>query len=286
MGFRSGSRSSNDGSRQFLVSTKVPGYSPLSRQPSDSGPIERGVVHQVVVAQPFEPAERSVGHLEFHGVVEPGPTTEELDLRVTEWVIGKAQTRRGLVQEAPLEDRSGKLRKIAEGGDLFVLEAKSEVQGERTVDGPGILEEKGMAVRNDVRHDAERRAQLVITARIVTDAVRTRAGAGPDVPVHGVVGAGVVVQDVVELVGVVDVVGEPIELPADAHLMLLACQGGQITPTQRYQPVAKVVTAFDRPCIPADCVATRSHTPGMLPHRALSGGRRNGLGARGTFTTD
>ena len=53
-----------------------------------------------------------------------------------------------------------------------------------------------------------------------------------------------------------------------------------------YQPVAKVVTAFDRPCIPADYVATRSHTPGMLPHRALSGGRRNGLGARGTFTTD
>ena len=53
-----------------------------------------------------------------------------------------------------------------------------------------------------------------------------------------------------------------------------------------YQPVAKVVTAFDRPCIPADCVAIRSHTPGMLPHRALSGGRRNGLGARGTFTTD
>ena len=53
-----------------------------------------------------------------------------------------------------------------------------------------------------------------------------------------------------------------------------------------YQPVAKVITAFDRPCIPADGVAIRSHTPGMLPNRALSGGRRNGLGARGTFTTD
>ena len=51
------------------------------------------------------------------------------------------------------------------------------------------------------------------------------------------------------------------------------------------QPVAKVVTAFDRPCVPADCVAIGSHTPGMLPHRALSGGRRNGLGARETFTT-
>ena len=33
---------------------------------------------------------------------------------------------------------------------------------------------------------------------------------------------------------------------------------------EAYQPVAKVATAFDRPCIPADCVATRSHTPGML----------------------
>ena len=52
-----------------------------------------------------------------------------------------------------------------------------------------------------------------------------------------------------------------------------------------YQPVAKVVTAFDRPCIPADRVAIRSHMSNMLPHRALSGGRRNGLGVRGTFTT-
>ena len=57
------------------------------------------------------------------------------------------------------------------------------------------------------------------------------------------------------------------------------------TSSSAQQPVAKVVTAFDRPCIPADCVAIGSHTPRMLPHRALSGGRRNGLGARGTFTT-
>ncbi len=33
-------------------------------------------------------------------------------------------------------------------------------------------------------------------------------------------------------------------------------------------------------------VAIRAHTPGMHPNRALSGGRRNGLGARGTFVTD
>ena len=56
-----------------------------------------------------------------------------------------------------------------------------------------------------------------------------------------------------------------------------------------YQPVAKVVTAFDRPCIPADGVAIREGDhkgrPYMHPNRALSGGRRNGLGARGTFAT-
>ena len=60
--------------------------------------------------------------------------------------------------------------------------------------------------------------------------------------------------------------------------------GVGVEPAQ--QPVAKVITAFDRPCIPADGVAIRAHTPGMHPNRALSGGRRNGLGARGTFTTD
>ena len=57
-----------------------------------------------------------------------------------------------------------------------------------------------------------------------------------------------------------------------------------------YQPVAKVVAAFDRPCIPADCVAIREGDhkgrPYMHPNRALSGGRRNGLDARETFTTD
>ena len=52
-----------------------------------------------------------------------------------------------------------------------------------------------------------------------------------------------------------------------------------------YELVAEVVAAFDRPCIPADCVAMGAHTPGMLPTRALSGGRRNGLDAHGTFTT-
>ena len=58
---------------------------------------------------------------------------------------------------------------------------------------------------------------------------------------------------------------------------------------QSYQPVAKVVAAFDRPCIPADCVAIREGDhkgrPYMHPNRALSGGRRNGLDARETFTT-
>ena len=64
--------------------------------------------------------------------------------------------------------------------------------------------------------------------------------------------------------------------------------GGSLARNSRarsYQPVVKVVTAFDRSCIPADCVAMGSHTPGIHPKRAFPGGRRNGLGARGTFTT-
>ena len=69
------------------------------------------------------------------------------------------------------------------------------------------------------------------------------------------------------------------------HIASLALLGAELPGPEGQQPVAKVVTAFDRPCIPADCVAIGSHTPGMLPHRALSGGRRNGLGARETFTT-
>ena len=58
-----------------------------------------------------------------------------------------------------------------------------------------------------------------------------------------------------------------------------------VTSLQAYQPVAKVVTAFDRPCTGVDGVAMGAHTPGMRADSALSGGRRNGLGARGTFTT-
>ena len=51
--------------------------------------------------------------------------------------------------------------------------------------------------------------------------------------------------------------------------------------------MVKVVTAFDRPCIPADCIATSAHIlPVCSLRSALSGGRRNGLGARTTFTTD
>ncbi len=37
--------------------------------------------------------------------------------------------------------------------------------------------------------------------------------------------------------------------------------------------------AFDRRCIPADCVAPRSHTAGIFPRRALSAGRIASLGA-------
>ena len=38
-----------------------------------------------------------------------------------------------------------------------------------------------------------------------------------------------------------------------------------------WQPVAKVPAAFERRCIPPDCVAPRSNMPNILPRRALSG---------------
>ncbi len=41
--------------------------------------------------------------------------------------------------------------------------------------------------------------------------------------------------------------------------------------------------AFDRRCIPSDGVASRSHTAGILPRRALSDGRMAGLGATRDF---
>ena len=52
-----------------------------------------------------------------------------------------------------------------------------------------------------------------------------------------------------------------------------------------YQPVAKVPAAFERRCIPPDCVAPRSNMPNILPRRALSGGRLAALGATRGFTT-
>ena len=51
------------------------------------------------------------------------------------------------------------------------------------------------------------------------------------------------------------------------------------------QPVAKVPAAFERRCIPPDCVAPRSNMPNILPRRALSGGHLAALGATRGFTT-
>src|SRR6266478_3382700 len=43
------------------------------------------------------------------------------------------------------------------------------------------------------------------------------------------------------------------------------------------------LAAFDGRCIPAGCVAPRSHTPGMLGRRALPAGRLARLGATPDF---
>ena len=50
-----------------------------------------------------------------------------------------------------------------------------------------------------------------------------------------------------------------------------------------YQPVVKVVTAFDRRCIPAVCVARPSNMLNIFSPRAWSAGRITGLGARRHF---
>ena len=50
-----------------------------------------------------------------------------------------------------------------------------------------------------------------------------------------------------------------------------------------YQPVVKVVTAFDRRCIPAVCVARPSNMLNIFSPRAWSAGRITGLGARQHF---
>ena len=51
------------------------------------------------------------------------------------------------------------------------------------------------------------------------------------------------------------------------------------------QPVAKVPAAFERRCIPHDCVVRRLHMPNMRPPHALSGGRLAALCATRGFTT-
>ena len=56
-------------------------------------------------------------------------------------------------------------------------------------------------------------------------------------------------------------------------------------PTAAWQPVAKVPAAFERRCIPPDCVVRRLHMPNMRPPHALSGGRLAALGATRGFTT-
>ena len=54
---------------------------------------------------------------------------------------------------------------------------------------------------------------------------------------------------------------------------------------EAYQPVANIPAAFERRCIPPDCVVRRLHMPNMRPPHALSDGRLAALGATRGFTT-
>ena len=90
-----------------------------------------------------------------------------------------------------------------------------------------------MPVRGDVGQNAKRRTQLVVAARVVEHAVWARAAAGADRTVHHRVRAGVTVQQVVVLVRVVDVMPEAVKLPAEAQIVLLAADIGQIASSNR-----------------------------------------------------
>ena len=74
-----------------------------------------------------------------------------------------------------------------------------------------------------------------------------------------------------------------------SHPNVVAVFGLTRTPDWPDAPAAgpaargKSPPAFDRRGIPADCVARRSNIPDILPPRALSAGRRAGLGATGDF---
>ena len=75
-----------------------------------------------------------------------------------------------------------------------------------------------------------------------------------------------------------------------ATLLLLA--GRPALTGGAWEPVVKGPAAFDRRCIPPDCVVPRSPMPNMLPRHALPGtdafqsaGALAGLGARRGFTT-
>src|SRR5262245_22906960 len=59
-------------------------------------------------------------------------------------------------------------------------------------------------------------------------------------------------------------------------------RGGRIA---GLEPISKMGTAFGRRCIPAGCVARRSHMADILPPRALPAGRLAALGASPPFLT-
>ncbi len=246
---------------------------PLTGQSTDPGPIEGGVVHQVVVAQPLEPSEQSLRHLQLHRVVEPAPTAAELHLGVAKDVISESQARRDLVGKAPLESRSGEFREIAEGWNFFFLEAKSEVQGECAVDRPAVLKVEGIPVRAGVCHDAVRYPQVVITARIVAGPVRTGTGAGTDRPVHHGVRAGIVVQNVIELVRFIDVVCEPVELPAEAQVMLLVGGADQVAPTQRHRALLLEILRRVETCVMSDGEEITGSIQGIVGRESDQPGR-------------
>ena len=71
------------------------------------------------------------------------------------------------------------------------------------------------------------------------------------------------------------------------HVVTVAFASASVTliPTEAsaQQPVVKRPAAFERRCIPPDCVVRRLNMPNMRPSHALSGGRIAALGATRGF---
>ena len=189
------------------------------------GPVESRGIHQVIVAQPLEPPERPVCHLELHRVVEPAPTADQLESGVAKDVVCKAQARGAILsgkfhlKTAP--ENSGRSLK---DGISSLFQAQPEIEGQSALASVhASWTKRACRFVLGIRHNPERRPHLVVAAR---DRTATRRPG----PVQALVLNGSVdhrctagrscTENVVELVRLIDIVSQSVVLPAEAQAVL------------------------------------------------------------------